>query len=206
MSKTLIILSHPRFAGSRANRALTEAAMQLPDVEIAHLEGLYPDGQIDVEREVARVFGADRIVLQFPMQWYATPPLLKAWQDAVLTRMFYIHPKTEGDLLAGRKLMVAVTAGNKPEAYSALGVNLFPLPDLLKPLEVMEHRCHTGTPDERSNQLWELRFDGRTGTYQLISRANGLAVGVGATANGTGLVAVDPSRADVITRWSFQAS
>ncbi len=141
MSKTLIVLSHPRFGGSRANRALTEAAMRLPDGEVAHLEGLYPDGEIDVDKEVARVLGADRIVLQFPMQWYATPPLLKAWQDAVLTRMFYIHPKTEGDLLIGRKVMAAVTAGNKPEAYSAAGVNLFPLPDLLKPLQSMAHRC-----------------------------------------------------------------
>ena len=57
-------------------------------------------------------FAAERIVLQFPVQWYSTPPLLKSWQDAVLTRMMYLAPETEGRLLAGKPLMVAATAGN----------------------------------------------------------------------------------------------
>lgn len=32
----------------------------------------------------------------FLIQWYSTPPLLKAWQDAVLTRMYYIAYESEG--------------------------------------------------------------------------------------------------------------
>lgn len=38
----------------------------------------------DGAREAARLLTADRIVLQFPVQWYSMPPQLKAWQDAVL--------------------------------------------------------------------------------------------------------------------------
>lgn len=141
MTETLIILSHPGFAGSRANRALADAAAALPGVEVAHLEGLYPDGRIDADAEVARLVAAERIVLQFPVQWYSTPPLLKAWQDAVLTRMFYVNPRTEGDLIAGRPLMVAATAGNTQAAYTAGGANLFPLAELLKPLRSTARRC-----------------------------------------------------------------
>lgn len=141
MAEVLILLSHPDFARSRANRAWVDAVSDVPGVEVAHLDGLYPDGRIDTDAEVARLVAARRIVLQFPVQWYSTPPLLKAWQDTVLTRMFYINPKTEGDLVAGRPLLVAATSGNKPQAYTAEGVNLFPLPDLLKPLRSTANRC-----------------------------------------------------------------
>lgn len=118
MAKTLILLSHPDFARSRANRALADTAWRLPGVEMVHLDGLYPDGVIDVDAEVARLIAAERIVLQFPVQWYSTPPLLKAWQDAVLSRMFYLAPETEGRLIAGRPLLVAATAGNRSASYA----------------------------------------------------------------------------------------
>lgn len=141
MPKILILLFHPDFANSRANQALIEAARHLPDTEIADLHALYPDGQIDADTEVARLVAADRIVLQFPIQWYSTPPLLKAWQDVVLTRMFYLDHETEGARLAGRPLLVAATAGNVETAYAPDGVNLFPLKELLHPLQATAHRC-----------------------------------------------------------------
>lgn len=117
MSKTLILLFHPQFGQSRANRALCNAASTLPGVEIADLYALYPDGAIDVDAEVRRLLGAERIVFQFPLQWYATPALLKTWQDAVLTRMFYIAYETEGRALEGKPMLVAATAGNVQQAY-----------------------------------------------------------------------------------------
>ena len=141
MTKLQILLSHPDYHKSHANRTLAEAAAKIPGVTVTHLDGLYPDGKIDTDAEVRRLLDAERVVLQFPVQWYSTPPLLKAWQDTVLTRMFYIRPKEEGDLIAGRPLLVAATSGNKPSAYTAEGVNLFPLADLLKPLHSTAHRC-----------------------------------------------------------------
>ncbi|CAN7650246.1 NAD(P)H-dependent oxidoreductase [Bosea sp. LjRoot9] len=141
MPKTLILLFHPRYAQSRANRALVEAARPLPDVEIADMEALYPDGRVNADVEVARLIAADSIVFQFPVQWYATPPLLKTWQDAVLTRMFYIAYETEGAKLSGKPLLVVATAGNTCQAYAPDGANLFPLRDLLKPLRATAHRC-----------------------------------------------------------------
>lgn len=141
MPRTLILLFHPDLAHSRANAALVEAAARLPGVEVAHLHALYPDGVIDADAEVARLLSADRIVLQFPLQWYSTPPLLKAWQDVVLTRMFYIDYATEGRRLEGKPILLAVTAGNTAEAYGPGGRNLYPLTDLLRPLEVTANRC-----------------------------------------------------------------
>jgi len=141
MSKTLILFFHPDLGRSRANVALAGAALRLSNVEVIDLYSLYPDGRIDADKEVARLLSADRIVLQFPIQWYSTPPLLKAWQDAVLTRMYYIHYETEGRLLEGKPLLVVATAGNVPEAYAPAGANKFTMAELLRPLEATAHRC-----------------------------------------------------------------
>lgn len=141
MTKTLILLFHPHFARSRVSRALVEAASTVPGTEIVDMGALYPDGRIDADAEVARLIAADRIVFQFPIQWYSTPPLLKAWQDEVLTRMFYLAYPNEGAKLAGKPLMIAATAGNLREAYAPGGANLFSLRELLRPLEATANRC-----------------------------------------------------------------
>jgi putative NADPH-quinone reductase len=144
MTKTLILLFHPDLSRSKANAALSDAAAKLPDVEIIDMQKLYPVG-IDMfkdgEREAARLLTADRIVLQFPVQWYSTPPLMKAWQDAVLTRMFYIAYETEGRVLEGMPVMVAATAGNVREAYHPRGRNKFTMEALFAPLRATANRC-----------------------------------------------------------------
>ncbi|MGQ3213930.1 MAG: NAD(P)H-dependent oxidoreductase [Shinella sp.] len=169
MSKTLILLFHPDLSGSRANVALAGTALRLPGVEVIDLHALYPDGRIDADQEVARLLSADRIVLQFPIQWYSTPPLLKAWQDAVLTRMYYINYETEGRLLEGTPLLVAATAGNVPEAYAPDGANKFTMAELLRPLEATAHRC--GLPWQapfvlfRANKLDDIALHGAAKSY-----------------------------------------
>lgn len=144
MTHTLILVFHPDLAQSRANAALAKAASTLPGVEVIDMQAVFPDG-IDMPRdgaaEAARLLAADRIVLQFPIQWYSEPPLLKEWQNAVLTRMFYIHFADEGRLLAGIPLMIAATAGNVPEAYHPDGSNGFSMVELFTPLRAMAHRC-----------------------------------------------------------------
>lgn len=136
MSKTLILLFHPDLTRSRTNAALAAAAAKLPGAEIVDMQAAYPQGidfLKDSEREALRLLSADRIVLQFPVQWYSTPPLLKAWQDAVLTRMFYIAYEQEGRKLEGTPLLIAATAGNVPEAYREGGRNMFPMIELFAP-------------------------------------------------------------------------
>lgn len=143
MTKTLILLFHPDLSQSTANAALARSAAQVPGVEVVDMQATCPgiDRDRDGAAEAARLLAADRIVLQFPVQWYSTPPLMKAWQDAVLTRMFYIHYTTEGRHLEGTPLMIAATAGNVPEAYRPGGSNMFPMIDLFAPLRATAHRC-----------------------------------------------------------------
>lgn len=124
VTKTLILLFHPDLRRSKANAALAGAAAKLDGVEFVDMQAAYPDSMDmfrDGEREARRLLAADRIVLQFPIQWYSTPPLMKAWQDAVLTRMFYVTYETEGRALEGTPLMLAATAGNVPESYPPAG-------------------------------------------------------------------------------------
>jgi len=141
MTQTLILIFHPDMSQSRANAALAKAAADLPGVEVVDMAALYPDGAIDTGVEAARLLGAERIVLQFPIQWYGPPPLLRAWQDLVLTRMYYLAYEAEGRRLEGTPILAAATAGNVPEAYGPGGQNGFPLADLLRPLQAMAHRC-----------------------------------------------------------------
>jgi glutathione-regulated potassium-efflux system ancillary protein KefG len=145
MPKTLILLFHPDLSKSKVNAALTAAARQLPDIEVVDMQSCYADGAINTDAdatvEIARLLSADQIVLQFPIQWYATPPLLKSWLDAVLTRMFYINYETEGRLLEGKPVMIAATAGNSRSSYSPKGQNQFTPAQMLTPLRMMANRC-----------------------------------------------------------------
>lgn len=145
MNKTLILLFHPDITKSRANAALAAAARQLPDTDVVDMQARYPSGQIDMftdgAAEAEMLLGASRIVLQFPVQWYSTPALLKAWQDAVLTRMYYVKADTEGARLTGTPLMIAATAGNVAEAYGPGGRNHYTIGEILTPLKAMAHRC-----------------------------------------------------------------
>ena len=129
MSRTLILLFHRDLAASHANAALSRAAAQLPGAEIIDMQATYPDGVIDMFTdagdEAQRLLSADRIVLQFPIQWYSTPALLKAWQDSVLTRMYYVFAEEEGARLRGTPVMVAATAGNIAGSYARDGANHF---------------------------------------------------------------------------------
>lgn len=177
MSKTLVLLFHPDLGRSKTNAAMARAATALPGVEVVDMQALYPGG-IDLfrdgEREAARLLAADRIVLQFPLQWYSTPALLKAWQDAVLTRMFYVAYEAEGRRLEGTPLKIALTAGNLREAYSAGGRNLFEIDALLAPLKATANRCGLAWSDPfavyRADKLSPEELDAAAADYAVALR------------------------------------
>jgi glutathione-regulated potassium-efflux system ancillary protein KefG len=134
---TLVILSHPTLDRSRAHAQLADAIRGVPGVEVRHLEALYPDGRIDVAAEQAAAARADPIVFQFPLYWYSTPPLLKRWQDEVLAFGWSYGPG--GTALRGKTLQVVTTTGGAAETYASGGYNLYPVRELLRPLEVTAH-------------------------------------------------------------------
>lgn len=52
MKKTILIIGHPYWKDSVANRAIIEEFMRInSDAEISNISELYPDGNIDVEEE-----------------------------------------------------------------------------------------------------------------------------------------------------------
>ena len=134
---TLVIVSHPHLAQSRAHRRMLDAISGLPDVAIRHLEALYPDQRIDVEGEQAAALHASRIVFQFPFYWFSTPPMLKAWQDDVLAVGFAYGPG--GTRMRGKMLQPVLTSGGAREKYRPGGHNRYEIADLLRPLETTAH-------------------------------------------------------------------
>ncbi|PLS30993.1 Flavodoxin-like fold [Bifidobacterium margollesii] len=116
MKKTLVLVFHPDLDGqSHANKALAQAAAELPDVTVRDEYAIYPGGAIDAAAEQRLVEEHDRIVLQFPLYWYSSPALLKEWEDKVLAYGWAYGPN--GEALNGKEIMVATTAGGATSEY-----------------------------------------------------------------------------------------
>ena len=82
--KTIIILAHPNIEQSHINKSWIEAlAKNNPEVHVHNIYKAYPDWNIDVASEQALLLGYDRVIFQYPFQWYNMPPLLKKWLDDV---------------------------------------------------------------------------------------------------------------------------
>ena len=71
MSKTLLVLFHPNFKNSFANKILVDKIKaKIPDIEIDNIHELYPDLKIDVKAEQEKLLKANTIILAFPMFWF----------------------------------------------------------------------------------------------------------------------------------------
>jgi putative NADPH-quinone reductase len=134
--KTLVVLSHPDFEHSIANKTIVEhikKALPDPQVEVRHLESLYPDFKINVEEEQAALLNADLLIFQHPLYWYSTPAILKKYLDDVMTWGFAYG--TAGDKLKGKHFLQSITLGGSKESFTPLGYNRFSIEDILKPIQ-----------------------------------------------------------------------
>ncbi|MDW3219717.1 MAG: NAD(P)H-dependent oxidoreductase [Acidimicrobiales bacterium] len=134
---TLVLLAHPDLPNSRANAMLAAAAHDLAEVTVHDLHAAYPEGRIDVEAEQQAVEAHDSIVFQFPLHWYSTPPLLKAWQDDVLTLGWAYDPMGAdgtGLALRGKTLACAVTTGAPASEFGTAGWNGHSVESFLLPI------------------------------------------------------------------------
>ncbi len=68
-------------------------AKTLPNADFLYLDQTYPDYQIDVAREYARLVRYNVIILQFPLFWYSCPSLLKRYIDDLFFYGFAIGSK-----------------------------------------------------------------------------------------------------------------
>lgn len=135
--KTVVIMSHPNLVDSRLNKALYNAALGIESVSVRHIEALYgyDTRAIDVGNESEIIKNAERIVFQFPMFWLSTPPMMKAYIDAVFT---HCH---QAGLLEGKQLQIAVTTGSPSSEYSKHGHISFTINEILTPLSVAADYC-----------------------------------------------------------------
>ena len=123
--KTLVLVFHPNMAASRVNRALAERAESLgDDVVVRRMYDLYPGFRIDIAAEQQAMEAADRIVLQFPMYWFSSPPLLKKWT---------------GNALAGKELLVACSPGSSK--YGRESDYIYTVHEFLRPFQASANLC-----------------------------------------------------------------
>lgn len=82
---TLHLVFHPNLAKSRANRIWkTHLAEQVPSIGLSRdMYAEHPNFTFDVAHEHELLIAHEQIILQFPLYWYAPPPLLKKWLDDV---------------------------------------------------------------------------------------------------------------------------
>lgn len=136
--KTLVIVSHPEIAESGSQQFLLSSVPETDTVKIHHLEAIYPNGEIDAAAEQALLQQYDRILFQFPFYWYSSPPLLKHWQDEVLTYGFAYG--TKGHLLEGKEFGLVITVGVKANEYQAGGREGFSMHELTKPYQAVAQK------------------------------------------------------------------
>ncbi|MBM7649793.1 putative NADPH-quinone reductase [Bacillus ectoiniformans] len=137
MNKILMIVAHPNKEDSRINKKWTEAFRNKENITVHELYKEYPDEKINVEKEQKLVEQHDTIIFQFPFYWYSSPPLLKKWQDEVLTYGWAYG--RDGTKLHGKSFMLAISTGSSDTAYRAGGKNEFSINELTKPFQAMNN-------------------------------------------------------------------
>ncbi|GAB3021606.1 NAD(P)H-dependent oxidoreductase [Niabella terrae] len=131
---SLIILAHPNFDRSLANRTIIEELEKSNlELEIRNIPNLYPDYQIDVKAEQAALMRHQTIVLQYPFYWYSMPAILKHWFDEVFQHQFAFG--SHGDKLKGKNFVPSFTVGSSESSYTALGFQHFRVHEFCKHLE-----------------------------------------------------------------------
>jgi putative NADPH-quinone reductase len=139
MAKLIVYFAHPGQRFSHVNLGMLKSARTVRDITVVDLYAEYPRFDIDVDREQKRVLDHDIILFQFPLFWYSTPSIIKEWLDLVLEHGFAYG--TGGDKLAGKKMMLAVTAAGPQEAYTPKGYQNHYLRQFLSPLQQTARLC-----------------------------------------------------------------
>ena len=116
MSKTLLVLFHPNFKNSFANKILVvKIKAKIPDIEIDNIHELYPDLKIDVKAEQEKLLKANTIILAFPMFWFSCPHFLSKWIEDVFAHGFAYG--TNAYKLEGKKMILSMTMGGPKDEF-----------------------------------------------------------------------------------------
>lgn len=125
MKNVLILLAHPNYGESKANKFLAEKVKGLPGVT---MKDLYSE-PFTVENYLEAFRNADVLVFQFPFYWGSAPSMLKKWLDEIFMALF------DKVGVKGKQLLVVTTTGSEYEAYRSGGRDRFTMDELLRPYE-----------------------------------------------------------------------
>jgi glutathione-regulated potassium-efflux system ancillary protein KefG len=139
MPRVLLLFAHPRLEKSRANKALLKRLPQHADLTFVDLYELYPQFNVDIAAEQARLIAHDIIVLHHPFYWYNAPPLVKQWIDLVLSFGWAYGPG--GTALTGKTWFHAITTGGPSESYQLNGFHGWTLAEFMRPLQRTATLC-----------------------------------------------------------------
>lgn len=137
--KLLLLFFHPRFEDSRVNVKLTEGVKHLSGITFRDMYELYPDFNIDIEKEQALLLEHDIIVWHHPFYWYNCPPLMKQWLDLVLEYGWAYG--TGGNQLQGKWVMNVISSGGDFHVYQENGRNRFTHREFLNSFDQTANLC-----------------------------------------------------------------
>ncbi|WP_411343758.1 NAD(P)H-dependent oxidoreductase [Paenibacillus sp. WLX1005] len=133
--KTLIVVAHPNLHESRINKRWLQELEQYSDrLTIHNLYEQYPDSKLDIAREQTLLEQHDRIILQFPLYWFSSPPLLKQWLDEVFLEDWAYG--TDIELFHSKTISVAISAGSRESDYQMDRKYRYDIHHILSPFEV----------------------------------------------------------------------
>ncbi|PAF50452.1 NAD(P)H-dependent oxidoreductase [Helicobacter sp. 13S00477-4] len=131
--KTLIILAHPNLKDSKINKTLIQSIKGVSNITLNDIYSTYPDGKINLTKEIELLKNSKHIIFQFPLYWFSTPSLLKEYQDVVFSGILYSN---EPKILSEKTFQIITSAGSPEEKYSLDGRNQKSLEDILLPISM----------------------------------------------------------------------
>lgn len=134
-----LVAAHPHWRDSRVTRRLLDATRALEHIEVTDLYARYPDYDIDIPAEQARLAAAQLVVWLHPIQWYAMPALHKLWLDEVFAHGWAYG--RGGSALRGKDLWLVTSTGGAEAAYHPSGYNRYFFDAFLPPYEQTAALC-----------------------------------------------------------------
>lgn len=140
MARILILFAHPALEKSRIHAGLIKSIKGLQGVTLHDLYEVYPDLDIDVDREQELLLRHDIILFQHPFYWYSAPAMIKQWQDLVLEHGWaYGHT---GTALKGKYLGNVISTGGSLDAYTTGGHHGYTIREFLLPFRQTAYLCN----------------------------------------------------------------
>jgi len=81
----VVFVAHPRIERSISNVRMRRVAEGITGVTVVDLYAEYPNFEIDIRREQARIEDHDAVIMQHPVYWFSSPSIVKEWVDQVFS-------------------------------------------------------------------------------------------------------------------------